>query len=49
MCQVKMGRRVDDADGMTPICRALFVRVPVDQLRSSLAQERDFDTNIHQT
>jgi hypothetical protein len=34
---------------MTPICWAMSVRVPVDQLRSSLAQERDFDTNIHQT
>jgi hypothetical protein len=49
VCQVKMGRRVDDADGMAPICRTLSVCVPVDQPRSSLAQERDFDTNIHQT
>jgi len=31
VCQVRSGCRVvEDADGMTPVCRALSVRVPLD-------------------
>jgi hypothetical protein len=31
VCQVRSGCRVvDDADGMTPVCRALSVRMPLD-------------------